>query len=363
MARILCAYSGIDYRCDHFPVYNTKRESHHPIFDLDTTALVHLSSEYLDDKFTSIDKYLYYLALFKSTDLVDFRVPAIQTPLTQSIIANNIYPLIRMVERISTLGEEKVRYSLSLPQFVISQDTKDLANTRYWLEIWEKNYDDYKSGYRTSTLIDKIAHKENYLERMIKDRNKDISTYASTLADWACLAGDFPKWHAGLDESILGKSGMNLSLADYWKTIIKLCARKEPVYNIPDADINELIEHCEDTLHQSGIYFYELLSLLRNASKKKLSYLSLGDVDITSTYRILDADSSVEDANMIALIDSAPKERPVEKDYPNKLAYIRAKMKYELAASYNAEHPSVDTSDRRVHADATNINDTSEGEL
>lgn len=339
MARILCAYSGIDFRVDHFPIYNTSRESHHPIFDLSPTTLVSLTPQWVDGKLTATDTYLYYLALFKSTQLVDFRVPAIQTSLTQSIIANNMYCLLRMVDRISTLGEEKVRYSLSLPQFVISQDTKDLGNTKYWLEIWEKNYDDYKTGYQTSTLIDKISRKEHHLERMIKDRNKDISTYAGTLAEWASLAGDFPTWNIELTPDILGPSKTRLTCAEYWKTIIKLCAKKEPVYSIPDADIEELIEHCEDTLHQSGIYFFELMSLLRNASKKKLSYLALGDVDITSTYRILDASSSVEDANMLAMIDSAPKDKPIEKDYPNKLAYIRAKMKYDVKLAYEAEHP------------------------
>lgn len=346
MSRILCAYSGIDYHCDHFPIYNTKRESHHPVFDLSPESLLHLSDKWISNSLTPTDNYLYYLALFKSTQLVDFRVPAIQTTLTQSIIANNMYSLLRMVERISVLGEEKVRYSLSLPQYVISPDTKDLANTRYWLEIWEKNYDDYKAGYKSSTLIDKIARKESYLERMIKDHNKDISQYAATLADWACLAGDFPNCEAGLDSSILG--GKKMTLAEYWCTIIKLCARKEPVYNIPDADIEELIEHCETELHQSGIYFFELMSLLRNASKKKLEYLSLGDIDIGSgTFRILDAEASVEDANMLAMIDTAPKEKPIEKDYPNKLAYIRAKMKYDIMVSYKSEHPDI-TSDRRI---------------
>lgn len=338
MARILCAYSGIDFSCDHFPIYSTKRESHHPIFDLSTSQLLNLSDKWITGSLTETDNYLYYLALFNTTTLVDFRVPTIQTALTQSIIANNMYSLLRMVERIHTLGDDKVRYSLSLPHYVISPDTKDLANTRYWLEIWEKNYDDYKAGYQSSTLIEKISRKENYLERMIKDHNKDISQYAATLADWAALAGNFPKWEAGLSSDILG--GKKMSLAEYWCTIIKLCAKKEPVYGIPDADIQELIEHCEDELHQSGIYFFELMSLLRNASKKKLNYLSLGDIDIgEGTFRILDASASVEDANMLAMIDTAPKSAPIEKDYPNKLAYLKAKMKYDMMIAYKREHP------------------------
>lgn len=344
MARILCAYSGIDYHCEHFAIYNTRRESHHPVFDLSSDQLLSLADKWVDNKLTPTDNYLYYLALFRATTLVDFRVPAIQTTLTQSIIANNMYSLLRMVERINTLGDDKVRYSLSLPQFVISPDTKDLANTRYWLEIWEKNYDDYKTGYQSSTLIDKISRKENYLERMIKDKNKDVSTYAGTLADWAALAGSFPVWNIELTPDILGKDRTILTCAEYWKTIIKLCAKKEPVYNIPEDDIEELIEHCENELHQSGIYFFELMSLLRDARNKKYSYLSLGDIDIgEGTFKILDSSASVQDANMQVMLDTAPKAAPIERDYPNKLAYIKAKMKWDFKVAYEKEHPVSDS--------------------
>jgi hypothetical protein len=215
----------------------------------------------------------------------------------------------------------------------------------------ENAYDDYKDKYRSSTIRDQINALEKNLERHIKDRTKDISSYAGQLANWAAKAGNFPTWDAGDD--IVSITGKRLSLAEYWKHIIKLCAKSEPVYSIPDADIGELIEHCEEHIEQGTIYAYELMALLRSASKKKTDFFSFGDIDVKSTFRILDASAGVEDANMIAMIDSAPDTMPVLKDYPNKLAYLKAKMKFDLKVAYEKEHPNtkdvqiIDTTDKK----------------
>ncbi len=51
-------------------------------------------------------------------------------------------------------------------------------------------------------------------------------------------------------------------------------------------------------------------------------------------FRILNGDESVEDAAKLALIDSAPKTKPIESNYPNKLAFLKAKMNWNLAEDY-----------------------------
>ena len=79
------------------------------------------------------------------------------------------------------------------------------------------------------------------------------------------------------------------------------------------------------------------MSLLRAGRDRKKDFLDLGSIDIGAsgfTFRILDANASIEDANKLAAIDSAPINEPKEKDYPNKLAYIRAKMNWKLAQDY-----------------------------
>lgn len=338
MSRVLCGMSGVEFRVDHFSLYLSARESHHPIFSLSADKLLELSESYMDQEFTDTENYLLYLALFNTTGLVEFRVPAVQFQHTPSIVAHNMLNLMTVVSKFNVIGLDRIQHQLQLPRFVITPDTKNLSSTKDWISVWDNAYKDYKDRYRSSTILDQINAMEKNLERHIKDRTKDISSYAGQLANWAAKAGAFPTVEVS-DKSVIAITGKKLTLSEYWKYIIKLCAKSEPVYSIPDVHIDKLIEHCEEHIEQGTIYAYELMALLRSAAKKKTDFFELGDIDVKSTFKILDANAGVEDANMIAMMDSAPENKPVEKDYPNKLAFLKAKMKYDLKVAYEKDHP------------------------
>lgn len=331
MARVLCSLSGIDFKVQHMLIYNTQQQSHHPIFDLSTPHLLELHSQYLENKLEPIENYLYYVALFRSTGLLNFRVATKQQKNTQSIIANTMHSLIRMVTRIHTIGLNTLESKrLDLPIFVITPDTCDLENTKHWLAIWENNYKDYCNGYRATTLIADINRKELQLEKKIKDHT-DPSQYGAILAEWAALAGAFP--HSP-DSMVLDEAD-NVCFADeYWKRIIRIAAKGDSIFHIPMEDINDVIDQCEENIDHGSIQAHSLMSVLRAAKERKHNYLSLGDIDIRGTFKILDADSSIEDANMQALILSAPRFKPVETQYPNKLAFRLANIKYNQAVQY-----------------------------
>jgi hypothetical protein len=334
MARILCALSGIEFQCTHMQMYLTSRESHHPIFDISTSRLLEVTPRWLDGELSPTENYLLYLALFNSTGLMDFRVPATLSADTPSIVAQNMDALANIVERIYKTGPTRIREQLHLPSFVITPDTKNLESSPDWIKIWEEAYKNYEDGYRTATLLERIERKETVLERYIKDRSKDISSYASRIADWAHDAGGFEK-HA--DYIVLNEFDKPERMADYWRRIIIACAKTEAIWNIPDVDLTDLIEHCEEHIYHGSIYAHTLMSLLKAGAERKKNFLDLGDIDIGSngiSFRILDADTSVEDANKLALIDSAPLTEPVESQYPNKLAYIRAKMNWRMKQDY-----------------------------
>lgn len=333
MSRILCGISGIEYRCDYMQMYLTSRESHHPIFDIPTSALLKQTPRWLSGELSGTENYLLYLALFNSTGLMEFRVPSVMTGDTASIIAQNMHRLADIVERIHNSGADKVRDILHLPSFVITPDTKDLASSPDWITIWNRCYRDYLEHYKSSTALEKLERQETILERWIKDNTKDITQYASRLANWAADAGKF----YAEDYEISNEHDKPEKLASYWKRIIIACAKTESIWEIPDADLSELIEHCEETIHHGSIFAHTLMSLLRAGADRKKNYLDLGDIDIGNNgvyFRILDANASIEDANKIALIDSAPTEKPVESKYPNKLAYIRAKMNWQMAQAH-----------------------------
>jgi hypothetical protein len=334
MARILCALSGIEYKCEHMQVYLTSRESHHPIFDIPTSKLLEITPRWLEGDLSHTENYLLYLALFNSTGLMEFRVPATICTDTPSIVAQNMHSLANIVERIHKTGPVRVREVLQLPRLIITPDTKDLTSSPDWIKIWEEAYRNYEDNYITATLLDRIEKQETILERYIKDRTKDVSQYASRLANWAYDAGGFEKY-ANYD--VLNEENKVERMADYWKRIIISCAKMESIWSIPEVDLTDLIEHCEEHIFHGSIFSHTLMSLLKAGLQKKKNFLDLGDIDIGAngtTFRILDADASVEDANKLALIDSAPLEEPIEKNYPNKLAFIQAKLKYRMKKDY-----------------------------
>jgi len=266
---------------------------------------------------------------------MQFRVPAMQTAGTAGIVAQNCSHLIRMVEVIQSIGVDQARITLSLPQFSISPETKDLATSKYWISLWLQNHADYLTGYKTRTELEKLTHKETILERFIKDKTKSLDQYAPQLAEWAALAAGF-----STDTQIVADGTANdkpIELREYWKKLIRMCAKEETIYAIHDGDLSELTDHCEDMIDHGSIQAHLLMTVLRTVARKKKQYLDLGDIDIDergTTFRILDASASIEDANKLALIDSAPIEEPRLIAYPNRLAYLKARMKWELAQAY-----------------------------
>lgn len=343
MARILCAISGIEYQCTHLQFYSTSRESHHPIFDIPTNKLLEITPRWLDGELSHTENYLLYLALFNSTGLMDFRVPATICGETPSIVAQNMHHLAAIVEIICRNRSAIAAGRLHIPSFVITPDTKDLTSSPDWIKIWQNAYADYQDGYRTSTLLERIERQETILERYIKDRTKDISTYASKLANWAHDAGQFEKY-ANFD--IVNEKHQMELLSDYWKRIIIACAKSESAWSIDEADLKELIEHCEDHINHGSIYTQTLMALLNSGLEKKRNYLDLGDIDLSNNgsnpFRILDANASIEDANKLAMIDSAPECEPKESDYPNKLAFVRAKFKWRMAQDYKRQQQAAE---------------------
>lgn len=325
MATIQCIYSGIEFKTEHFPM-NLK--SNHPIFELPQKKLLGFLPKFLASELTQVDSYLLFLALLNSTSKVEFRVPAFRTSQTSAIIYNNMESLTQIIGAINIIQHP----GFQVPQFVISQDTKDLANVSNWIANWESCIQDFKDGYRTYNETRALINREAALEKLIKNPSKSIDSYAHILADWAEVAGSFPTFATTLD------SGESVPCNRYWKSIIAKCVRDEAIFAIPRADIEELITHCEDNITQGSIYSHSLMSLLKLGVKKQINFLGLGDITLSqSPYKILSSDSNtseVERANKLILIESAPTEEPRESQYPSKLAFLRAKSKYKMAQDY-----------------------------
>lgn len=328
MAHILCAFSGVEFSCDHLPFSLSSREVTHPLFHVSKKKLLSLAGTWSTGKLTPTESYLTYLSLLHSTGLIEWRVPASYTPKTASIIANNMEQLIHIVGKIDIIKHP----SFVLPHFVISPDTRTLENSFHWIQIWNQNYNDWAQNIKDHSNDQELLRREMGLQKLIKSSHKNIEDYPKILANWARVAGDFPTFSVTV-------KGVKTSLDDYWESIIIKCAREESIFQVPESDLTELIEHCEENIVAEGsIYAMALMKFLRKGAAMQKNYLGLGDIDLArsamTSYRILKPSESAEDANIQNMIDTAPQAEPNKRDYPDLISYIKAKARWNIASNY-----------------------------
>jgi len=328
MAKIICAYSSVEFSCEHLPFAISSREVTHPLFHVSKKKLIALAGLWSNGKLTPTESYLTYLSLLHSTSLIEWRVPASYTPKTASIVANNMEQLIHIVGKIDIIKHP----SFILPHFVISPDTATLENTYHWIQIWNQNYNDWLDNIKSHENDQELLRRENSLQKLIKSSHKNIEDYPKILANWARIAGDFPTFSVTI-------RGVKTSLDEYWESIIIKCARAETIFQIPESDLRELIEHCEENIVIDGsIYAMALMKYLRKGAEMQRNYLGLGDIDLSrnslTSYRILKPTESAEDANIQNMIDTAPQNEPQRNQYPDTISYIKAKARWNIAQNY-----------------------------
>jgi hypothetical protein len=343
MARILCAYSGIEFQCQFLPLSLSSREVQHPIFHIPTKKLLSLGSSWTRGELPPTESYLTYLALLHSTGLIEWRVPARYTEKTNQIIANNMEQLLHVIGRIDVIRHP----SFILPHFAISYDTASLENSYHWIQIWQKNYEDWTQNIKDHANDQELIRRELSLQRLLKSAHRKIEDSPKRLASWARIAGDFPEFKVRI-------LGVQKTLADYWEEIIVKCAKQEQIFMIPEADLQELIDHCEDHIVMDGsIFAMALMRFLRKGLAMQKSYLGLDTVyDRRATnYSILPPEQTAERANIQNMVDSAPATEPVRKNYPDLISFIKAKSRWitaqamkqqiSLQAELDAENPEL----------------------
>ena len=327
--KILCSLSGVEFTCEHFPGTFHSRELSHPIFFLEQKRLLSYLGKWSGGELTKTDSYLLFLALLHSTELVHFRTPVYRTLQTDSIVAQNIEHLSRAIIKMNAVRNAEKTF----PSYVISPDTRDLSNVKYWIDNWVSGYDEWRSGYKSAHDSSKLIRREQALERLIKNPHKQVKDYSGQLADWASVAGSFPEYLV-----VSPFSGQQITLSEYWQQLIVRSSKSEQLFSIHRPDLEELLEHCEDKVSAGSIYAHNLFKVLRTALEKQRNFLGLGDQDLgKTTYTLLDSSGNVEDANIKMMIDSAPGEEPRREQYPKLFDFIRAKARWDMAQQYKKE--------------------------
>lgn len=311
MAHAICAKSGLQFDIQYFPYNFNSGELHHPVFDLTYEQLVSetLLSKWVNREFTETDTKLYFLALLASSELVEFRTYARPTA---SVCELNMEPLLDILGWIYTLKHPK----LSMPKMAITQDTATLDNVRDLIHAWNNAKSDLENGYREVSRNQLMMRKEDTLQRLIKDQQKELHDFAGILADWATLAAEFPVFPVTVN-------GATLPCADYWKHILVTCSKTPThIWRLSLEDMEELLEHLETNMEHGTIYAHATMALIRKGIDTHKNYLG---------FNIINSVDDIERSNVRILADSAPTEQPMLHMYPNKILYLKAKIAWEQA--------------------------------
>lgn len=317
MATVLCHYSGIEFKTEHFPIHLTQGEACHPIFDVPLKRLWKYFPKWQSGELTEVDSYLYFISLLNATEMVDFRCPVFRTANTPKIIQSNMENLYYTIGKIVAIKHP----AFVIPRFVVSPDTRTLENVRYWIQTWSECYADFSNGLQDQELRARLVRKAQGLERLIKNPALHPSKYAKLLAAWCADAAEFPEFE------FIDPMGNRTTLSEYWQEIIIKCHTNTAIITVPEKDLTELIEHCETNLDGGSIQSHHLFETIRLGLDTLQGFFSIG----SPTFSILNEGDDVGTSNLQLLIDSAPLSMPKRTEYPSDFAFIKAKMKYSLA--------------------------------
>lgn len=321
MANIICSKSGLSFNVQHMPFAMPAGYYDHPLFHTTQHKLLSLAGRWAAHKLTSEESYLLYLALLDSTDLIQWRCPAIYWNRTDGIISRSMESLIQMIGKINMIKHP----SFVLPSFVISKETRTLENSPYWIQAWESNYNDWRTGLREDRMRAKLMEREAALERLIKS-SASVDSYSKSLASWAATAGDFPTW-----ETIHPVTHRMVPIKTYWIQIITTIADEDQLQRYPRKDIVELLEHCELNIPIGSIFSHTLFKYLREGLESYDDYLGLSGLTTEFTILPPTASTNVYDINRAMTAQAVPESEPIKSKYPSVGAWLKDYTKWKLA--------------------------------
>lgn len=329
--RVICRYTGVELSISsvitskdgnksshnkHFP--KTVMKGEHPFFLLEAAELLDFIPLWAKREMDAQETRILFLALLNSTGLVDFKSTAYPS---QKLIEQNMEALIKVIHWRSNINQAL----LNLPIFVIStkSGTHRLENISVWIERWNETRKDWYNRFESSKLAERLEHREEILDRLIRSPNKPISSYAARLADWAFTASGLPDISAADKET-----------RERWLTIFRL--KGWEIFQADSDDIYDLLTYMEANLevHQGKIQAYAVLDHLRAIRDKNEHGLEaeLGLID-GKTFEIIYDD--IEIANRQAQAKNAPLVEPISSMigtiYPTKVAYLNARAAWIAA--------------------------------
>lgn len=257
--------------------------------------------------------YLYKLAWLCQLPDITFRTP-VNRPTAEPALTG---VLDRMISLVTTVQQHK---HIHFPALVIDKESANLDTLKFYLDSLEECITEAKRSGRELSAAAKLTRIESTLERMVLSQLKAHRTKTSKLiAEWAALAADFPMFRVTVPGT-----GKEVPCSEYWQLIITNSFVESTntllELSIPVADIEELIDHCEDYIPHGTVYASVLMRSLRAARDTVAEMLTPAGVAKSLTKS---ADSA---------LTGAASTKPVRSQFASNLEYIKALVKWQQAA-------------------------------
>jgi hypothetical protein len=315
--KVICQKTSVEFTVSGFD--NTTTTGVHPIFSYPFDRLIKLASPWFQSAYTEAELRLLYVALFNSSNLVDFGSkdnPVAAIPNT-TLIHNTIDPLIKTVVWL----RESVIYK-SLPRVRISAETQSCKNMLVWLDIWNDAKREWDKSYTTTAALSELSERT---ERLFSKVNSDIDpqAYSRELGKWALLASNAP--------ATKQVGWMHLFTVKDFDIFTAATTQ----------DFNDLLFHMQCNLPAATLQANKAFKLIQTKLEMSQAgiagYISRGHRLSYTTLEEAVSDRSEEtvgnnEAFTAFVTSTAPVKKPMRHEYATEFRYMQALAKWDIVS-------------------------------
>lgn len=295
--KVFCNVSGVTYTTN---IGLGNFTAVHPTLSLPISELRKIGADQLTYRLKNKDSvqwkantYLYLLSWFMKLPNIEVRNTIDFNDCFHILVANQ-EQLIRTV-----LEVDKFKHKVSFPAIVVSKDSP-LSLLKGWLETYEELIELSRvraaesNRQRTARELDEKL--DSITDIFVQDK---VKNNASLIADWANVSSKFP-------------SGVSVLWKDIIIAILRNNAKKLLSLDVTLADIDEIIEHCEDNIPHGSYHANILMTSLRSAE---------GLMNTLPEYR-------AKHITTLTYATDSDEEEPIEDDFESRAEYLKAKANY-----------------------------------
>lgn len=322
----LCPYSGLEHETHAFKGIRVPG-SPHPIFYLPADKLLFLAARWNEDHVIWDEKKLLFTAMLKATELVEFRAPMkldVETvyKYMNRLIAITIWKTTVFHPKpfLSRIGFGPGKDFDHFPHLVIdsSLDAHD-NNVGLWilqLEDIRHTSETGRSRYYENRMTAEAREKQDKLTRIIRNSMMQSKSGIERKLGVFAINAAPPRFKSGQ---------IDIDLREYWLSLFTI--KPPAIFRVDHIDYADLIEHMGANLFHGDISAHHVMKHLRAQQKlcksDEAAYFGIDDITVETNTRYMD--------ELTEAAKNAPVDEPLRKDFPNDLAFTKARSIWRLA--------------------------------